>query len=241
MSKTHTNDEALGPLTREQVVDVAIAVGDEDGVDAVSFRRLGARLGVAPMALYRHVRNKEDLVEAMIQRLGSDLDLRPSLDPTLPWTGRLRQVLRFLQRFFEQHPVAVPLLIRRASATFSMLPTYETLLELLVEGGYAVNEAVDVSTQVLNRAAALYLLEAGARQGMSDVEVVAMAREAEGRLLALPADRYPLIRAAAAYMCSPNRERFHAFGIDLTVAGVEAMAGRITDGSESTTRPPPAP
>ena len=54
--------ERREPLSRDRIVEAAMAAADRDGLDGLSMRRLGQQLGVDPMALYRHVRDKEDLL-----------------------------------------------------------------------------------------------------------------------------------------------------------------------------------
>ena len=58
--------ERRAPLTRERVLQAAIALADSAGIDSLTMRRLGEELGVGPMALYRHVANKEDLIDAIV-------------------------------------------------------------------------------------------------------------------------------------------------------------------------------
>ena len=63
------------PLNRERVVRAAVALADEAGLEALSMRRLGQRLGVEAMSLYNHVANKDDLLDGMIDVVFSEIDL----------------------------------------------------------------------------------------------------------------------------------------------------------------------
>ncbi len=60
-------------LSRAAIVDRALSIADAEGLDAVTIRRLGQELGVTPMALYWHVKNKEELLDAMGDRLFDDV------------------------------------------------------------------------------------------------------------------------------------------------------------------------
>ena len=66
--------ERRAPLTRDRVLQVAMALADRDGLEALSMRKLGQELGVDAMALYRHVRNKDDLFDGIIERIVGEIE-----------------------------------------------------------------------------------------------------------------------------------------------------------------------
>ena len=70
------------PLTRERVLLAAIELADRDGLDGLSMRRLGQELGVEAMALYRHVRDKDDLLDGIIEVVVGQIE-RPK--PAKDW------------------------------------------------------------------------------------------------------------------------------------------------------------
>ena len=76
-----------GRIDRAAVVARALAIADRDGLPAVSMRTLAHELGVAPMALYRHVSDKEDLLDALIEALLTEIEL-PA--PSSDWRRDLR-------------------------------------------------------------------------------------------------------------------------------------------------------
>lgn len=85
---TSTTSPRPAPLTVRRIVEAACAIVERDGVDRLSMRRLGAELGVDPMAIYHHVANKRELLRLVTaQTLGS---MVPP-DPAAPWTERVRQ------------------------------------------------------------------------------------------------------------------------------------------------------
>ena len=70
------------PLNRERIVAAALALADTDGVDALSMRTLAARLGCAPMSLYNHVADKDELLTAMLEAVADEIEpLAPDRDP----------------------------------------------------------------------------------------------------------------------------------------------------------------
>jgi len=79
------------PLNRERVVRAAVALADEAGLEALSMRKLGQRLGVEAMSLYNHVANKDDLLDGMIDVVFSEIDL-PASDAG--WRGGPRRHIR---------------------------------------------------------------------------------------------------------------------------------------------------
>ena len=77
-------------LTREAVVARALEIGTAEGLEAVSLRRLAREFGVTSMALYRHVRDKQDLVNAMTEATLEGIDATVGFRPGMTWTERLR-------------------------------------------------------------------------------------------------------------------------------------------------------
>src|SRR5215218_11222265 len=65
---------ARKPLNRQRILQAAIELADREGIDSLSMRRLGGELGVEAMALYRHVANKEELLDGMVDLVISEID-----------------------------------------------------------------------------------------------------------------------------------------------------------------------
>src|ERR1700680_2915598 len=80
-------------LTRAAVVRRALKIGETEGLDAVSLRRLASELGVTPMALYRHVRDKQDLINAMAELAMEGLDLTGGVRACMSWTDQVRRAM----------------------------------------------------------------------------------------------------------------------------------------------------
>ena len=64
------------PLNRDRVLAAAVELADEVGIEALSMRRLAQELGVVPMALYKHVANKEELLDGMVDAIVGEIDPR---------------------------------------------------------------------------------------------------------------------------------------------------------------------
>jgi AcrR family transcriptional regulator len=156
------------PLTREQVLDATLALAEESGLEAVSMRAVAARLGVTPMALYRHVGDKQGLLDGLVERL---LDELPEPDAALAPEERLRVLGAALRSTARRHPDAFVMLLRRPATTPASLRARERAYAALRQAGVP-EELVPrveriVSTFMLGFAAS----EAGGRfaQHSSDV------------------------------------------------------------------------
>jgi AcrR family transcriptional regulator len=98
-------------LTRERVVAEALTVIGADGVDALSMRALATRLGVVPGALYRHVRNREQLHDLVLDEVLAQVDCE--LDRSLPWTERVKLLAHRLGTVLQDRPGIAALLKTR--------------------------------------------------------------------------------------------------------------------------------
>jgi DNA-binding transcriptional regulator YhcF (GntR family) len=100
---------ARPPLGRESLVRAAIALADAEGIAALSMRRLAAALGVGPMALYRHVPDKDELLRLMADAALGEVEL-PEPGPA-EWRPRLELAARWQWRAYRRHPWLAPILL----------------------------------------------------------------------------------------------------------------------------------
>jgi AcrR family transcriptional regulator len=102
-SPTPTPDpRAQAPLTRDRVLAVAIDVADREGIESVSMRRLGQALGVDPMTLYRHVRDKGDLLDGIVDGVVAGIAIAPA--EVVGWKASLRATILGARTIALQHP-----------------------------------------------------------------------------------------------------------------------------------------
>ncbi|MFL5915102.1 MAG: TetR/AcrR family transcriptional regulator [Gaiellaceae bacterium] len=123
-------------LTRDRVVQRALELADEEGIDAITMRRLGSLLGVEGMALYTHVRGKDELLSAIGVRLLDGLDLEPRSQDD--WRGRIESVARAWAALRAQHPRSFPLVFRAGA---HVLPLTEEMMDALQTGGFDGEQA----------------------------------------------------------------------------------------------------
>lgn len=98
-------------LSAQAIVDTAIVVADQDGIDAVSIRRVATQLGVRPMSLYTHIASKEELLARMANELVGLMLLDPP--PSGDWREKLSAIARRFHATFVEHPWALAVLARR--------------------------------------------------------------------------------------------------------------------------------
>lgn len=124
------------PLDRAQILDAAIALADRDGMDATSMRRLAERLGVTPMALYKHVSHREELVSAMLDRVIDSIERSPD---GRPWRPALRARILSARRVMQRHAWAQRAIETRAEASPTVLSYMDSLMGIMFDGGLSAD------------------------------------------------------------------------------------------------------
>ena len=191
-------------LTRERIVRRALEIADAQGLDAASFRRLAADLGVTPMALYRHVEDRDDLLGAMTDLVMSEIEVPdPGLETPDEWASVLRDTVRSAVSAYARHPAARALSSSPRLSARSAVVT-EALIRLLGAAGFSERESLVV------------------------IQRISDAALAEPWTLPPSIPEFPGIEAAAR-QTTPEDPR--AFGIDVVMAGIQAFAAaRSTPG-----------
>ncbi|WP_425309370.1 TetR/AcrR family transcriptional regulator [Ammonicoccus fulvus] len=131
-------------LTRDRVLAAAIGLADTEGVDAVSMRRVGQALGVEAMSLYHHVRNKDALLNGMIDLLIGQLNetLGPGeVRAGSTWRETLRTRILTARTHMLAHPWVPGLLASRTTVSPAMIQYYEQVLAILIAGGFSYDLA----------------------------------------------------------------------------------------------------
>ncbi len=217
----------------------ALEIGNAEGLDAVSLRRLALEFGVTPMALYRHVRDKQDLVNAMTETVLEGIDLTIGFKPSMPWTERARIAMQNYKAQIDARPLALPLSVAYTGdgpATFWRL--LEVLLDILLDAGFARREAL-VLIRVMSNLLAGYLLLL--RQGappdgvrVDPQQLDLFRRRWELVLLGLPRDEFPHLAAGASDLADvwiSDPDRWWGDTVDLLIFGLERMLERDRAGT----------
>jgi AcrR family transcriptional regulator len=141
----------VASLDLEAVVDAAVSLADDAGLGAVSIRRVAARLEVTPMALYRYVESKEDLLDAMAERMYESLTLP---DADAEWWHGLAELARSTRRVVLARPWAAPLFARPLAGPHARAVD-EALQGALRNAGFSEAETRELHDQLSNMVFAL--------------------------------------------------------------------------------------
>jgi TetR/AcrR family transcriptional regulator, tetracycline repressor protein len=125
---------APAPLTRESIVHTALEIVDRQGLAALSMRRLGAELGVDPMAAYYHIPNKEALFDAIVEAVMAEIDLGGD-DPAAPPEDRILYAARAYRDVMLAHANALPIVLSRGPSTPEAMRPVELLIGILRDAG----------------------------------------------------------------------------------------------------------
>ncbi|WP_369251918.1 TetR/AcrR family transcriptional regulator [Geodermatophilus amargosae] len=139
---------AREPLTRERVLRAAVALADESGLDAVSMRGLSQVLGVVPMALYKHVANKDELLDGMVDAVIGEFE---TPGPELDWTAAVRARLLSARRAVLRHGWARRAIESRTRRTPAVLGYMDAVAGTFRRGGLSVDLTHHVMHALGNR------------------------------------------------------------------------------------------
>lgn len=226
-------------LTREAVVARAIEIGTAEGLEAVSLRRIAQELGVTPMALYRHVRDKQDLVNAMTEAVLEGIDATVGLRPEMTWTERIRLYVDNYKEQIDARPLALPLSIAyNAEGPPGFWKVLEDLLAILLDAGFGRREAIVLIRMISNLLAGyLLLLQQGATSAATPLDAHQrdlLRRRFALAQLSLPPDEFPnLVESAevTAEVWLTDPDNWWGNTVDLITFGLERMLERSRDGS----------
>src|SRR3954454_7981443 len=127
------------PLSRERVLETAIALADQHGLEAFSMRKLADELGVAAMSLYHHVPNKDQWLDAMIDLVFSEIEL-PSTDDD--WQAAMRKRAVSTREALNRHRWAVGLMEGRTTHGPANLRLHDAVLGCLRGAGFSLEMTV---------------------------------------------------------------------------------------------------
>lgn len=217
----------MGKLTAEAIVEQALKVGDTEGLDAVTIRRLAGDLGVTPMALYWHFKNKEQLLIGMADHLIAGFTQAP--DDGRPWQAQIRVMVEGLIRMLRTHPCAKSVLEQvDQTAVPNFLAVWDQALGLARSAGFSTEQSCLISKYLLQSAIAIADAPVHFNAALTAEERAERIRVKRLGLESLPAEKYPhLVEMAAPMVEQMNPDFYDSFGVDLILSGIEALASRI--------------
>jgi AcrR family transcriptional regulator len=200
---------------------------DEEGLEAVSMRRVAREVGVEAMSLYHHVADKDDLLDALCARVMADFRI-PEGDGR-PWIERARHGAREWRRVLKSHPNVIALFAERSKpmTELSALRPMEYALSLIMESGADEREAVQVFNVMGGYIMGFVMMETGRMftAGALDAD----APEPAVVAATFPAGQLPCIAAALPYLATCDPDEQFEFGLDLMLGGLQARLPERTD------------
>lgn len=211
-------------LDRERILDAAAEIVGNEGLPALTMRRIGAELGADPTAVYRHFRNKREMLTELANR---QFATEPELDPEAPWQDRVRAWMWHAMRRYRNHLDLGLLLAGQSDDLPSLVRIRERSLGLLTEAGLSLEQAALFSQVIENHVVGcgLFFAVSGWHSSPPHESLEAMRRF----YAMLPVGTAPLTREAAPYLC-PEPDDVFAYTTDLLIAAVERIAA--TDAEE---------
>lgn len=126
------------PLTADTVFEAAMRIADEHGIDAVTMRRLAEALGVQAMSLYHHVPGREALLDGMVERVFTEIELPPA---DRHWRAAMEVRAASARAALARHPWSIALLDSRTNPGHATLRHHDAVLGCLRRSGFSVVDA----------------------------------------------------------------------------------------------------
>ncbi|HEX8959352.1 MAG TPA: TetR/AcrR family transcriptional regulator C-terminal domain-containing protein, partial [Solirubrobacterales bacterium] len=197
----------------ERIVSAALSLVDAEGVESLSLRRLAESLGVTPMSLYWHVRDKAELLELVGQSVMAEIEIPAAAGD---WRQQLRDVHRAMIAGFLRHPNTADVLIGRARYGAGGLALFERILSILLGAGFSPETAFDAYQS-------LYLFTLGFMATSTRTpEFVEAQRQGIQYMLSLPVERFPSIRAVAPAIGRRSLQDQFELDLDIQIEGIAA-------------------
>ena len=211
------------PLTRERIVRAALQLMDEEGLEAVTMRRIGRELGVEAMSLYNHVRDKEDILDGILEMVMAEFEFQ---EETGDWEADVRAGARAWRRLMTAHPTVIALFAesKHPASSPERLRPMEWAFDLLRRGGLSDDELVHAFRAFGGYIMGFVLNEvANPVPGMGDRD-----HRAEHEHLArmLPPEDFPNLVRLLPLLAECDSEVDFEFGLDLLLDGIKARATR---------------
>lgn len=220
--------QSRGRLTRERILHAALELADAKGVDSLTMRELARALGFEAMALYRHVANKDEILDGILDLVWSEIEPAAA---SADWAGAIRRSAISVHEALDRHPWATRLWTSAAGIRPARLEFMESLLARLEDAGFS-DDSYYHAYHVLDAYIIGYSLWlAGHSLSAEQVALV------ETALQEVPFDKYPRISKHKDQHASegPHRD-VSAFeiGLDLVLNGLKEMSKveRSTGGNE---------
>jgi len=206
------------PLSRERILREALRIADESGVEALTMRRLGDELGFEAMSLYRHVANKDDVLDGIL-----DLVLEETEEPVEdgPWDAAVRRSAISVRDALQRHPWAPGLLLSPPRARPARLRYQDSLLGRLRKAGFSAD-----TTYVAYHVLDAHIVGFSIWQTMHSMTAANSPELVEKLMREIPFDEYPyLMEHRDQHLTEgPHHDvKAFEFGLDMILDGLRRI------------------
>ena len=224
-TEVDVSEQTRTPLTKDRVLRTAVALADQGGVEALSMRKLAQALDVVPMALYRHVANKDELLDGLVDVVIGEID--PPLDGA-DWKTAMRERILSARRALLRHAWASTVMESRTTPSQVVLGYMNSMIGLLRTGGFSL----DLTHHVLH---AMGSRTFGFTQELFN-DPADVDPEAEAQMWEAVAGTYPYIYEIFTTISHDDRSVVGAgcddqfefeFALDLMLDGIERLKDRL--------------
>lgn len=219
-----TTKQAKARLSRSRVLEGAVELADEIGIEALTIRKLATALDVKPMTIYHHVPSKEAIVDGMVELVFAEIDLPPT---ELDWKSAMRARCLSARTVLNRHPWAAPLMESRTAPGPANLGHHDAVLACLSRGGLSFQMMAHayavLDSFIFGFAFEEATLPTGDGGDFSDVAAEISAT--------FDAEAYPnLVAFTAGHVMQPGYDfgRSFEFGLDLILDALERAAATET-------------
>jgi AcrR family transcriptional regulator len=210
--------ERRAPLTRERVLRAAIALADQNGLEALTMRKLGQALGVEAMSLYNHVANKNEILDGIVDLVLGDIDVPPA---GTDWRKAMRRRSISAHEVLLAHPWAAMQIMSRFNIGLGMTRYLDATLGRLREGGFTIEGALDAWHTLDSHLYGFTLQQLSLPFGAEEAP-----RVSADVLGDLDAESYPHVVEVIGHVMRSGREEDFEFGLDLILDGLEKKLDR---------------
>jgi AcrR family transcriptional regulator len=235
--QTSTPARSRGParsLSLEQIVDVALALVDAEGADALSVRRVAGVLGVRPNTLYTYLAGRAALEQAVVERVLAEADPRLLDGDASQWRARITTYALALRRRLRAHPGVAALVMRAPMDGAAALAVGEGMLGAFADAGLATEDAARATWVVIVQVLGSVALDvADTPDGRPGPERAWVASR-RARMRGLDAADWPLTVAATDDVARWVTKAQFAWGLDAVLTGLTSGAqhGALGDSEE---------
>jgi AcrR family transcriptional regulator len=208
--------EERTPLSRERVLEGAVSLADQVGIDAFTMRKLADFLGAKPMSIYHHIASKEQIVDGMVDLVFSEIDLPPD---DLDWKAAIRQRCVSAREVLNRHRWAPPLMESRTSPGPASLRHHDSVIGCLRRGGLSFELTAHAYAIIDSYLYGFALQEANLPFGGGEE----IGELAEDIVAAMPVEEYPhFVEFTINVALQPGYSFGNSFdyGLDLIIEGL---------------------